>query len=246
MIFLMPQMFSRGSNKGGICYFLWCRDDKVIVILFLILGSIKSEEVRPLLEKNSVTFIRFNEAVPILLKVQSFDEISLSIYVSSAKPFGLRTFFKGEVKPFKNSVKLYQNGGVGYVSEKTLTKNIELINKYKVFVPRAGSGSDSFPHSILGKPFIGEPGSASTETYIVAASFNNLLEAENFMSYLKTRFFRFLVLLNKPTQDAPRRVYKYVPMQDFQEFWDDQKLYRKYQIDEKEIKFINELIREME
>jgi len=233
--------------KGGICYFLWCRDDKGDCnIISHAGGSIKSEEVRPLLEKNSETFIRFNEAVPILKKVQSFDEISISNNVSSAKPFGLRTFFKGEVKPFKNSVKLYQNGGVGYVSEKTLTKNIELINKYKVFVPRAGSGSDSFPHSILGKPFIGEPGSASTETYIVAASFNNLLEAENFMSYLKTRFFRFLVLLNKPTQDAPRRVYKYVPMQDFQEFWDDQKLYRKYQINEKEIKFINELIREME
>lgn len=233
--------------KGGICYFLWCRDDKGDCnIISHSGGSIKSEEVRPLLEKNSETFIRFNEAVPILKKVQSFDEISISNNVSSAKPFGLRTFFKGEVKPFMNSVKLYQNGGVGYVSEKTLTKNIELINKYKVFVPRAGSGSDSFPHSILGKPFIGEPGSASTETYIVAASFNNLLEAENFMSYLKTRFFRFLVLLNKPTQDAPRRVYKYVPMQDFQEFWDDQKLYTKYQINEKEIKFINELIREME
>ena len=38
-------------------------------------------------------------------------------------------------------------------------------------MPRAGSGSDSFPHSILGKPFIGEPGSASTETYIVVAYF---------------------------------------------------------------------------
>ena len=121
-----------------------------------------------------------------------------------------------------------------------------MIEKYKVFVPRAGSGSDSFPHSILGKPFIGEPGSASTETYIVVAYFDTFEEAKNFLSYLKTKFFRFLVLLNKPTQDAPRRVYKHVPTQDFSQSWNDQKLQKKYKLSNEEISFMNELIREME
>ena len=66
------------------------------------------------------------------------------------------------------------------------------------------------------------------------------------MSYLKTKFFRFLVLLNKPTQDAPRRVYKHVPTQDFSQSWNDQKLQKKYKLSNEEISFVNELIREME
>ena len=233
--------------KGGICYFLWSRDDRGdCLVVSHAGGSIKSQQIRPLLEKNSETFIRFNEAVPILKKVQSFNELSIEKNVSSRKPFGLETVFKGETLKFKNSIKLYQNGGVGYVKENVLTKNIFMIDKYKVFVPRAGSGSDSFPHSILGKPFIGEPGSASTETYIVVAYFETFQEAKNFLSYLKTKFFRFLVLLNKPTQDAPRRVYKHVPTQDFSQSWNDQKLQKKYNLSNEEISFVNELIREME
>ena len=53
--------------------------------------------------------------------------------MSLRKPFGLETVFKGETLKFKNSIKLYQNGGVGYVKENVLTKNIFMIDKYKVF-----------------------------------------------------------------------------------------------------------------
>lgn len=66
------------------------------------------------------------------------------------------------------------------------------------------------------------------------------------MSYIQTRFFRFLVLLIKNTQDATSRVYQFVPLQDFSKPWTDEELYAKYGLTEEEIAFIESMIKPME
>ena len=66
------------------------------------------------------------------------------------------------------------------------------------------------------------------------------------MSYIRCRLFRFLVLLNKPTQHATSKVYELVPMQDFSEPWTDEKLYKKYALTKDEIVFIESMVRPME
>ena len=66
------------------------------------------------------------------------------------------------------------------------------------------------------------------------------------MSYIRCRFFRFLVLLNKPTQDATKKVYSFVPMQDFSKPWTDEELYRKYGLTQEEIAFIESMVRPMD
>ena len=71
-------------------------------------------------------------------------------------------------------------------------------------------------------------------------------ETENVISYINTRLFRFLVLLHKPSQDATRGVYTFVPIQDFSQSWTDKKLYAKYGITKNEIAFINSMIRPMD
>jgi len=76
--------------------------------------------------------------------------------------------------------------------------------------------------------------------------FKNKKQATNARTYIATRFFRFLVLLHKPTQDATRAVYTFVPTQDFSEQWTDEKLYKKYGITKTEIMFIESMIRPME
>ena len=146
----------------------------------------------------------------------------------------------------KNKVKLYQNGGVGYVSRSSVKMKLEWVDSYKVYIPPLGSGSDVFPHTILGKPFLGEPNSACTETYLIARICQSQTEAENVVTYLKTKFLRFLVLLNKPTQHATSKVYTYVPEQDFSVAWTDEKLFEKYGINKDEQDFIDSLIRPME
>ncbi len=233
--------------KGGVLYFLWDRDNKgKCTVITSRKGEHVSEMTRPLLEEGCESFIRYNEAISILKKVQKFKESSLSNQVSSRKPFGLETTFKGKTKQSEGSVTLYQNGGVGYIKRDQIKNNEHLVDLYKVLIPPLGSGSDSFPHQILGKPFVAGPNTASTETYLVAGAFKNAKETENLRKYLTTRFLRFLVLLNKPTQHATSKVYQFVPVQDFKEPWTDEKLYNKYGITKKEIEFIESLIRPMD
>lgn len=77
-------------------------------------------------------------------------------------------------------------------------------------------------------------------------NYDNEIHAKNLYEYVKTRFFRFLVLLKKNTQDAPKHVYSFVPIQDFNEEWTDEKLYKKYGLTQEEIDFIESMIRPME
>jgi len=169
-----------------------------------------------------------------------------SSMVSSLKPFGFRTFFKGKERQGKSDVIVYQNGGIGYTPRKDVLVGTDLIDQWKVYIPRAGSGSDAFPHPIVGRPFVGEPGSICTETYLCIGPLKSKSEAENVCSYLRTRLVRFLILLHKPSQDASRAVYTFVPKQDFSENWTDVKLYKKYRITKDEIAFIESMIRPME
>jgi site-specific DNA-methyltransferase (adenine-specific) len=233
--------------KGGVCYFLWDRDNsgncKVITSRG---GKLGIEMTRPLLEKGCETFIRYNEAISILKKVQALKEPSLREKISARKPFGLETTFKGQPKPSKDSVTLYQNGGIGYINPQKIKVNQNIIKYHKVLIPPLGSGSDSFPHPILGQPFVVGPNTACTETYLVAGIFSNKKEAINLAHYLTTKFLRFLVLLMKNTQHATSKVYTFVPIQDLSETWTDEKLYKKYSLTNDEIAFIESMIRPME
>lgn len=233
--------------KGGVCYFLWNKEERGLCEVNTHKhGHIISSSVRPLLEENCQTFIRYNEAIAILKKVQSHNEKSIKDKISSSKPFGLRTNFKGKSKSFPNAITLYQNGGIGYVSYDELKSNTQIVKLFKVLIPPLGSGSDSFPHPILARPMVVGPNTACTETYLVAGVFTSEKEAINLAKYLTTMFLRFLVLLNKPAQHATSKVYTFVPIQDFKEEWDDARLYKKYDLTNEEITFIESLIRPME
>lgn len=227
--------------KGGVCYFLWDRDHhgECLVTSHTSDGAGSSVR-RPLLEKGNETFIRWNEAVDILHKVQARQEKSFEPLVSARKPFGFDTLYRGGSH---GDIVLYQNGGVARIKRTSIHKNMEWVDKWKVFIPEAGSGSDAFPHPILGKPFVGSPGSACTETYLVLGPFRDETECRHVIEYVSSRVFRFLVLLKKPSQHATSKVYSFVPQQDWSEPWDDKKLCQKYGITDKEYEFICTLVR---
>lgn len=243
------EVFPGVQIKGGICYFLWDRDNKGnCKVHSYDKGVLISCQERPLKEEGSNIFIRFNEAVDILNKVKSINEKTIYSSVSARKPFGLDSNFKNFKSKKSNEfpIKLYRNGIDGYINKKQIVKGFDYLDKIKVIISKAGSGSDSFPHQIIGIPFISEPNSVSTETYIILKTFNSTKQANNFITYVKTKFFRFLVFLKKNTQNAARGVYEFVPLQDFEEPWTDEKLYNKYSISETEQQFIDKLIRPIE
>ena len=233
--------------KGGVCYFLWDRDNRGdCEVVTHRADKVGYSEKRPLLEKGRDTFIRYNEAVDVLHKVWKNKAETINKLVSSQKPFGFATNYQGRSNKKLDDVIVYGNKGIEYCSRKSIQKNRELIDCNKIFIPRAGSGSDTFPHSILGRPFVVGKNTICTETYVVIGPFASKNECNTVVSYIPTRFFRFLVMLMKPTQDALRNVYSFVPIQDFSRPWTDEVLYKKYELSKEEISFIESMIRPME
>ncbi len=233
--------------SGGVCYFLWDRDNKGDCNVITCRSGQKNSLIRPLIEEGLESFIRFNEAVTILNKVRNKKEKLLIDYISSRKPFGISTSIKPEkTKTKEYDVKIYAYPNNGYINQNDVLINKNWLSKYKVFIAKAYGERGDFPYLVIGKPFLGEPNSCSSETYLVCYPTTNKCEAENCISYLKTRFARFLILLTKNTQNAAKGVYQFVPLQDFSEEWTDEKLYKKYGLTQEEIDFIESMIRPME
>lgn len=247
--------FAGVSIKGGVCYFLWDREHKGDCSVYTHNGDkVSGPSVRPLLEDGIDTFIRYNEAVDILRKVNGFKEGSFMDLVSARMPFGFPNTFKGyKEKTEKDDLIIYVSGNdreirgtTAFVPRNLVVKGQEYIGKHKVYISKAGSGSDEFPHPILTKPFYGEPYSVCNESYLVIGPFSSERECHNVMTYISTKFFRFMVLLKKNSQNAAKGVYQFVPMQDFSKQWTDEELYKKYNITPKEQDLINSMIKPME
>jgi site-specific DNA-methyltransferase (adenine-specific) len=233
--------------SGGVCYFLWDRDSQGDCEITTFIGGNPSTMKRPLLEKDLDTFIRYNEAVSILHKMFKHEEESFSGQVSPRKPFGFSTDFGDyKQKEFKNSVKIITYKATGFIQPSQIRHNRDWAEKYKVYISMAYGERISSAYWVTGKPFLGEPGTCCSETYLVVGPYLTKRIAENVMSYMRTRFFRFLVLLNKPTQHATSKVYTLVPVQDFSTPWTDEKLYKKYGLTKDEIAFIESMVRPME
>ncbi|KAA6332294.1 hypothetical protein EZS27_019187 [termite gut metagenome] len=242
---ISSECFPGVEVKGGVCYFLWDRNNLGECEITTKRGKNESVLIRPLLEKGSDIFIRYNESISIIRKVFARKEASFSQLVSTQKPFGFRTFFEGKKMPFTNSVKIYTYKNVGYILPDEITQNKDWVKEHKVYITMAYGAGENFPHQIINKPFYGEPNTCCTETYLVVGPFASEKRAKNVISYIQTKLFRFLVLLRKNTQHAAKGVYFFVPMQNFDESWTDEKLYKKYELTEDEIAFIESMIRPM-
>ena len=247
--------------KGGVCFFLWERDNPgQCRVTTHFKDEHPSTTVRPLLEEGVDVFIRFNEGLSILKKVAAVENgASTSLLlpegkrferlVSSRKPFGLTTTFKGKTTKGTDDLLVYQNGGTGYVARKSISTGARLIDKWKVFTGRAAPGTgnrDTYPHRIISTPFIGGPGSISSETYLCIGPLDSKSQADSVLSYLSCRLTRFLILLHKPSQDTTRKVYTFVPTQEWTRRWTDEDLYQKYGLSAEEVAFIEKVVRPMD
>jgi site-specific DNA-methyltransferase (adenine-specific) len=232
--------------RGGISYFLWDRDyNGPSEVQTIWDGQPTGSPVSRYLDTYDI-LVRRNEAVPILEKVRAKGEQTLESRVSTGKPFGLRTFFHGKPDPkgLKNPVKLFGSQKVSWVEGSKITVNHAWINEWKVLMTAVQGTSAAVETKFLSKPIIAEPGTACTETYLVAGHFDNEGAAANYAKYLRTRFVRFLVSLRKATQHATRDVYAFVPDLPLDKVWTDAKLYKRYGLTKDEIAFIESQVAE--
>ena len=232
--------------SGGVCYFLWDQQHSGDCIVRSIINGKESIIQRPLIEKGNDSFVRFNSSISILEKIKQFQESSFIQLVSSRKPFGIATNEKIDTEKGINGIKIYAYPKNGYIESSKVSANKQSVYKPKVLISYAYGERGNFPYLVIGKPFIGEVNSCCSETYLMIGPFDTTNECENVMSYIRTKFFRFLVLLRKNTQHATSKVYQFVPLQDFSHPWTDEMLYQKYSLTEDEIAFIESMIRPME
>jgi site-specific DNA-methyltransferase (adenine-specific) len=239
---------------GGICYFLWDRDSPGLCECVYHRNGLAIGPHLRVLDEFDV-LVRDKRAVDILHKVVAAGEQPFEDLVSGDTPFGLATNFSDyvqNVEPKSGQVRLYANVGTtrvrGAMARDKINKNSHLIDVWKVFLPKTGSGRErekSGVDLVLSPPILGEPGSICTQTYLVAGPLNTKVEAESVASYLRTRLARFLISLRKPSQDVFRGMYRWVPVQQWDQTWTDAALYKKYGITNDEIAFIENMIRPM-
>lgn len=264
--------FNNVDIKGGICYFLWDKDYYGNCEVHSHNGSTCTIAIRNLIDTDMNTFVRDAVSREILRKVSSICNEFLSSILKPGRYFGFHTKVvwendKGllqtaDGKSFYNvsrnhdenyNTKVYIAHGFCWISSSDVKKNFKEVNQYKVLIPEAGNPGST----IIGNPRISEPGSCSSNTYIVAiAEKTNLQICKNILSYLKTQFLRFLLSLKTTTQHMPPKAYSFVPLQDFTEKSDidwsksvaeiDQQLYKKYHLSDEEIAFIDSMIKPME
>lgn len=256
--------FPNVSVAGGVCYFLWSRDAPGLceVTSNTKQGSVTA--TRPLLEPGADVFVRDNTGLEILKKILSVEQRGssegLSLpeeqrfvnQVSPQKPFGLRTYFRGDSKKKKASdVRVLQSGGQSWARRSAISEGAELVDKWKVFTSKsssehAGQTDKAGSRRVLSLTGVLPPGTAVTETYVLLGTFDTEKEARNCLSYVLTRFFRFLIVLRSSAQDVSRSAYGFIPLQDFSKSWTDAELYAKYDLSVDEISFVEALIRPME
>jgi len=257
---MASDVFPGVALKGGVCYFLWDRDKSGACLVTTHFQGEASRASRKLLEDGVDVFIRYNEGLSILKKVVAVESIasnSLSLpegkrfdrLVSSRRPFWLDSTFRGKVAKGPNDVLVYRRGGTSYTPRSSNKRGIDLIDKWKVFVGFAAPGTgnkDTYPSRIISTPFIGGPGTISSETYLCIGPFNTKSQAESALSYISCRLTRLLILLHKPSQNTTRKVYTFVPLQKWDRIWTDEGLYAKYGITDVEIAFIESMVRPMD
>lgn len=232
--------------RGGISYFLWDREHHgPCQIQTMWDGQPTGPAVSRYLDAYDI-LVRRNEAVPILEKVRAKQEKTLDLRVSSQKPFGLATNFKGMTTDagLNDPVRLFANQRSAWVERAAIPINSAWVDEWKVLMTRIQGTSAAVETKFLSKPIIAEPGTACTETYIVAGHFKSKAEAKSLTIYLRTRFVRFLVSLRKPTQDALKPVYGFVPDLPLDQEWTDAKLYQRYGLTTEEIAFIESQVTE--
>ena len=256
--FLNPEtVFPNTNIRGGLCYFLWdsSYDNSAYGTRVITHNrdGIQSDIVRPLRTEGVETFIRSYEAISILKKVKDSGFKSLSTYISSRKPFGLPTDFTKDVQ-YKSSpdvlthpVLCYGKGlCVGYVERSIVKMHSEWIDKWKVLIPRANNiGTELSDDNLNG--FLCAPGEITTESYLVIGADLNLnkQQCQNLISYLATKFARFMHSIAKASQDATQKTFVYVPLQDFSKQWSDSELYAMYHLSKDEIAYIEAMIKPM-
>ena len=246
--------------SGGISYFLWDAKHKTTCQFTNHFGGNTNTLPRKLNEFN--IFVRNNGALSLIHKVKALSKTMLNSQISPQTPFGFVSTYRGEANPETDptAVMLKSSGSPTYVLRDDIKKNQQWIDLHKVIFSKAtcehaGTPDRNGQYRVLSALTILGPQQVCTQSYLVAGAYATAQEAENLLTYLKTKFVRYLILQTITSQDLSPEKFMFVPQQDFTTDSDinwnatteniDMQLYAKYGVDDVERSLIENTIKEM-
>ena len=239
-------IFPTVEIKSGVSYFLWYRKHNDLCTIDSTISRKTERSKRYLLSEYDDIFIRYNLGIPVIKKVQDYNEPSLSAIISPQNPFGFNTAVRGDDTKSNDSIKIYSKGLVEKnIDRSQITLHKEWIDLYKILTPKAAEDG-VLPGKVIGVCTIVKPKTCCNGTFIVIGPFDSEERCKNARSYIYTKFVRFLVGMKKMTQDLKDQTFALVPLQDFSKPWTDAELYAKYGLNDDEIAFIESMIKPME
>lgn len=237
--------------NGGICYFLWARDYQGLCDYTNISNGKKSSSMRDLNEYD--IFIRRNEALSIVKKVMGKKERTLAQGGCSPQtPYGfLSTFVGNRTKNNDDDCQILSSKGWMYVERNKVQKYRESIDMYKPMFSKlscehAGNPDKNGMYRVLSRMELLEPSQICTQSYLVACPSKDKQYATNVYNYLQSKFVRFLILQTLVGMNISIANFVFVPWQDFSKPWTDEELYKKYNLTDDEIAFIESMIKPMD
>lgn len=253
-------IFPNTSISGGVNYFVWQRNYEGDCTFTNITNGEISTKIRNLSE--FPILVRYNQAVDIIRKVEKNNPTSLTSITSGLMPFGLSTNYRGRSeKSAEETLLLYASNNVSYISQKEIIKGTEYIDKYKVMISKTGAEHAGEPSKegtfriIPSSMKVIGPNEVCTHSYFLIGNYDDKKTADNLYKYMRTRLVRFLMLMAMSGFGLSKLVMIFVPLQDFSDASDiewtrDEKnietqLYKKYGLNEEEIKFIESNVKEM-
>jgi site-specific DNA-methyltransferase (adenine-specific) len=138
--------------------------------------------------------------------------------------------------------KVAQKRMTGYITLADVTDKYSALEKFKLFFTTTYSSDAVIPPEYI-KAYKNE---LCTETFLLIGPFNSEIQMNNCASYMDTNFFRFLLFIGHGTMQVNQSVFSYIPLQDFTKPWTDEELYKKYNLTDDEISFIESMIKPME
>ena len=242
--------FPSTNISGGVCFFLWNKNYRGKCEFINIFGTSQVSEKRYLNEYP--IFIRDNRSLEIIEKVSSINESTVVDIVSPIMPYGFPSNARGIEQPNENyRYKLYASNGITYVKKEDVKQRMDIAKKYKLALGQLISGhlgeyDENGQTKVFSSLFIMYPEEVCTASYLSMGAFASIDECNNAISYFKSKFVRFLVLQTLTSMHITRNSFSFVPLQDFSHPWTDEMLYKKYDLNEEEIAFIESMIRPME
>lgn len=239
---------------GGLCYFLW--DDKASgdCEITNVLGDERDNTTRALNQYE--VFVRNNKAVTIIDKVLAKAHEFLNTFVSPLDTFGLPTNEHGhETKNDGDLVLIhsatFNSQGSSYIERSKITKNEQLIDKYKVkisrMIPQGGEVGirPENGYRSISTPQILQKNEVDTFSYLNVGFFDTKQEAINYRDYLTCKFTRYMLRTTYSGLNVSQNNFIFVPKMDYTQHWDDNKLYKYFELSEGEIAMIESTMRPM-